>query len=80
MEFRCYSPPNRLGVYRGPELCRIAGISYRQLDYWARTGLMQPSLAAAAGSGSQRLYSRDDLVFALAIRRLLVLGVSLRSI
>jgi DNA-binding transcriptional MerR regulator len=80
MAFRTLAPPNRSGAYRGPALCRIAGISYRQLDYWARTGLLQPSISAAAGSGSQRLYSRADLLFALAIRRLLVLGVSLQSI
>lgn len=80
MEFRSLPPPNRSGAYRGPQLCRIAGVSYRQLDYWDRTGLLRPSLATAAGSGSQRLYSRDDLVFALTIRRLLVLGVSLQSI
>jgi MerR-like DNA binding protein len=80
VELRTLAPPNRSGAYRGPALCRIAGISYRQLDCWARTGLLTPSVSAGAGSGSQRLYSRDDLAFALAIRRLLVLGVSLRNI
>jgi DNA-binding transcriptional MerR regulator len=79
MEFH-RDAPNRSGAYRSPALQRIADISIRQLNYWDRTGLLTPSVAAAAGSGSQRLYSRDDVVFALAIRRLLVLGVSLRSI
>ena len=46
--------------YRGPVACSAAGITYRQLDYWARTGLLQPSIRAARGSGSQRLYSFKD--------------------
>ena len=41
--------------YRGPTACAAAGITYRQLDYWARTGLVEPSVRAAHGSGSQRL-------------------------
>ena len=41
--------------YRGPTACSAAGITYRQLDYWARTGLVEPSVRAAHGSGSQRL-------------------------
>ena len=40
--------------YRGPQVCAIVGITYRQLDYWARTGLLRPSLVDAKGSGSQR--------------------------
>jgi hypothetical protein len=43
--------------YRGAVAARAAGISYRQLDYWARTELVQPTVRGAAGSGSQRLYS-----------------------
>lgn len=43
--------------YRGSIACTIAGISYRQLDYWARTELVMPTIQTAAGSGSQRLYS-----------------------
>ncbi|MGH3263935.1 MAG: MerR family transcriptional regulator, partial [Trebonia sp.] len=42
--------------YRGPTACTAAGITYRQLDYWARTGLVEPSVRAAQGSGTQRLY------------------------
>ena len=48
--------PQELG-YRGPQVCKIVGISYRQLDYWARTDLVRPSLADARGSGTQRRYS-----------------------
>jgi hypothetical protein len=49
--------------YRGPTVCKVVGITYRQLDYWARTSLVVPSIRAATGSGSQRLYSfRDVLV------------------
>ena len=43
--------------FGGPEVCRIVGITYRQLDYWARTGLVEPSVRGATGSGTQRLYS-----------------------
>ena len=50
------APSNRVG-YRGPTACTAAGITYRQLDYWARTGLVDPSIRSATGSGSQRLYS-----------------------
>ncbi|MFE6918918.1 MerR family transcriptional regulator, partial [Streptomyces rubiginosohelvolus] len=42
--------------YRGPTACAAAGITYRQLDYWARTGLVEPSVRPAYGSGTQRLY------------------------
>ncbi|MBW3659628.1 MAG: MerR family transcriptional regulator, partial [Actinobacteria bacterium] len=48
--------------YRGPTVCKIVGITYRQLDYWARTELVTPSVQEAQGSGSQRLYSFDDVV------------------
>jgi DNA-binding transcriptional MerR regulator len=56
------------------------GISYRQLDYWARTGLLTPSVKDAGGSGTQRLYSFQDLVLLRTIRNLLDAGVSLQSI
>src|SRR2546430_13219851 len=48
--------------YRGPQVCKIVGITYRQLDYWARTELVRPSLADARGSGTQRRDSHRDLV------------------
>ena len=66
--------------YRVPEVCRIVGISYRQLDYWARTGLVAPSVREAGGSGTQRLYSFQDMVLLRTIKNLLDTGVSLQSI
>ena len=66
--------------YRGPQTCKIVGISYRQLDYWARTGLVRPGLRDAKGSGTQRLYTFRDLVHLRVIRNLLDAGVSLPKI
>lgn len=66
--------------YRGPVACRAAGITYRQLDYWARTGLIEPSVRGAAGSGSQRLYSFRDILVLKVVKRLLDTGVSLQNI
>jgi DNA-binding transcriptional MerR regulator len=66
--------------YRGVTACHAAGISYRQLDYWARTGLVAPSVRSAAGSGSQRLYSFRDIVVLKVVKRLLDAGVSLQNI
>ena len=65
--------------FRGPQVCGIVGISYRQLDYWDRTDLISPSLAKATGSGSQRLYSYGDLVELKVIKQLLDAGVNLRQ-
>lgn len=65
--------------YRGPQVCSIVGITYRQLDYWARTGLMHPSITEARGSGSQRVYSYSDLLQLKVIKRLLDSGVSLQA-
>jgi len=67
------------GGFRGPQVCAIVGITYRQLDYWARTGLLHPSISRARGSGSQRLYSYSDLVQLKVIKRLLDSGVSLQA-
>jgi DNA-binding transcriptional MerR regulator len=66
-------------VYRGPQVCSIVGITYRQLDYWARTGLLLPSITEARGSGSQRVYSYSDLLQLKVIKRLLDSGVSLQA-
>jgi DNA-binding transcriptional MerR regulator len=66
--------------YRGPTACAAAGISYRQLDYWARTELVVPSVRSAAGSGSQRLYSFKDVLVLKVVKRLLDTGVSLQNI
>ena len=65
--------------YRGPQVCQLVGISYRQLDYWARTGLLRPSLAEAKGSGTKRRYSYRDLLELKVIKRLLDAGVSLQA-
>lgn len=65
--------------FRGPQVCGIVGITYRQLDYWDRTGLSRPSLAKARGSGSQRLYSYRDLLELKVIKQLLDGGVNLRQ-
>ena len=70
--------PEQLG-YRGPQVCKLVGISYRQLDYWARTDLVRPSLADARGSGTQRSYSYRDLVRLKVIKNLLDAGVKLQT-
>ncbi len=66
--------------YRGLTACAAAGITYRQLDYWARTGLVQPSVRGATGSGSQRLYGFTDILVLKIVKRLLDTGVSLQQI
>ena len=66
--------------YRGPVACAAAGITYRQLDYWARTGLVVPSVRDAAGSGSQRLYGFRDILILRIVKRLIDTGVSLPNI
>jgi DNA-binding transcriptional MerR regulator len=71
--------PDEVG-YRGPTACAAAGITYRQLDYWARTGLVEPSVRAAHGSGSQRLYSFRDILVLKVVKRLLDTGISLQQI
>ena len=71
--------PRPEGAFRGPQVCTIVGITYRQLDYWARTDLLRPSISEARGSGTQRLYSYRDLLELKVIKRLLDAGLSLRS-
>ena len=66
--------------YRGPTACKAAGITYRQLDYWARTGLVEPSVRSATGSGTQRLYGFQDILVLKVVKRLLDTGVSLQQI
>ena len=66
--------------YRGATACVAAGITYRQLDYWARTGLVEPTIKNAAGSGSQRLYGFRDILVLKIVKRLLDTGVSLQNI
>ena len=71
--------PHDLG-YRGPTACNAAGITYRQLDYWARTGLVEPTVRGATGSGTQRLYGFRDILVLKVVKRLLDTGVSLQNI
>lgn len=71
--------PENEGGFRGPQVCNIVGITYRQLDYWARTDLLRPSISDARGSGTQRLYAYTDLLQLKVIKQLLDAGVSLRS-
>jgi DNA-binding transcriptional MerR regulator len=66
--------------YRGPTACSTAGITYRQLDYWARTGLVEPSVRSAHGSGTQRLYSFRDILVLKVVKRLLDTGISLQQV
>lgn len=66
--------------YRGAVAARAAGITYRQLDYWARTELVQPTVRGAKGSGSQRLYGFRDILVLKVVKRLLDTGVSLQQI
>jgi DNA-binding transcriptional MerR regulator len=64
--------------YSGPQVCRLVGITYRQLDYWARTGLLTPTLATAKGSGSKRRYDYTDVLEVKVIKSLLDSGISLQ--
>jgi DNA-binding transcriptional MerR regulator len=74
-------PPSPEDVgYRGPTACMAAGITYRQLDYWARTKLVEPSVRPASGSGSQRLYGFRDILALKVVKRLLDTGISLQQI
>lgn len=66
--------------YRGATACSAAGITYRQLDYWARTDLVVPSIRSAGGSGTQRLYGFRDILVLKIVKRLLDAGVSLQNI
>jgi DNA-binding transcriptional MerR regulator len=66
--------------YRGPQACKIVGITYRQLDYWTRTGLVMPSVQEATGSGSQRLYSFNDLLQLKVVKSLTDAGASLQKV
>jgi DNA-binding transcriptional MerR regulator len=66
--------------YRGATACSAAGITYRQLDYWARTGLVEPGIRTASGSGTQRLYGFRDILVLKIVKRLLDAGVSLQNI
>jgi DNA-binding transcriptional MerR regulator len=66
--------------FSGTKAAGVVGISYRQLDYWARTDLVRPSLCDASGSGSRRLYSYRDLLELRVIKSLLDAGIKLESV
>jgi DNA-binding transcriptional MerR regulator len=66
--------------YSGTQTAKVVGISYRQLDYWARTDLIRPSLTDATGSGSRRLYSYNDLLELKTIKKLLDAGIKLEQV
>ncbi|MDR2896614.1 MAG: MerR family transcriptional regulator [Propionibacteriaceae bacterium] len=66
--------------FRGPVACSVAGITYRQLDYWARTDLVVPQIRSAEGSGTQRLYSFRDILALKVIKKLIDAGISLQQI
>src|ERR1700709_2841315 len=68
--------PDGASGYLGPTACRVVDIMSRQLDYWARTGLVVPSIRSAAGSGTQRLYSFKDILVLKIVKRLLDTGLS----
>ncbi|MDQ2754751.1 MAG: MerR family transcriptional regulator [Actinomycetota bacterium] len=70
---------DRIESFRGPEVCKLVDITYRQLDYWARTDLLCPSISAARGSGTRREYSYTDLVELKVIKRLINGGLSLQA-
>ncbi|MFJ9775969.1 MerR family transcriptional regulator [Kitasatospora sp. NPDC101157] len=74
------APTSELLGFRGPTACAAAGITYRQLDYWARTGLLEPSVRTAYPATSQRLYSFRDVLLLKIVKRLLDAGVSLQNI
>ncbi|GAA1266641.1 hypothetical protein GCM10009665_64520 [Kitasatospora nipponensis] len=74
------TPSSDLLGYRGPTACAAAGITYRQLDYWARTGLLEPSVRTAYPATAQRLYSFRDILVLKIVKRLLDAGVSLQNI
>lgn len=66
--------------YRGSVASRVAGITYRQLDYWARKQIVEPSITPSHGSGSRRLYSFKDVVTLAVSKRLLDAGVNLQNV
>src|ERR1044072_4675133 len=66
--------------FRGPQVCKIVGITYRQLDYWARTDLIRPSIADASGSGSRRGDPYQDLLELKIVKQLLDAGIKLEMV
>jgi len=75
-----HNPGESVEGYRGATAAAAAGITYRQLDYWARTEFVVPTIQPAQGSGSQRLYSFRDILVLKLVKRLLETGISLQQI
>ena len=73
------SIPDDAAGFSGKQACEIVGISYRQLDYWDRQGVVCPSLQPAHGSGTQRRYSYRDLVRLRVVKSILDAGVTLKN-
>src|SRR5882724_2751329 len=73
-------PTPRERGFRGPQVCSIVGITYRQLDYWARTDLVRPSITDAKGSGTRRAYSYRNLLELKIIKQLLDAGIRLEVV
>lgn len=80
VEQRAAVKEDAMDSIRAPRFCTLAGITYRQMDYWARTGLLVPSTAAAKGSGTWRGYSVQDVRIARVVKGLLDAGCSLPRI
>ncbi len=74
------SPPEGFSGYSGNQAASVVGITYRQLDYWARTDLVRPSITEARGSGSRRLYSYRNLLELRMVKSLLDAGIKLESV
>jgi DNA-binding transcriptional MerR regulator len=74
------STMERTITYSSADVARIARVTYRQVDYWDRFGVLRPSVLPADGSGTRRRYSEDDLIRAKVISLLLTAGVSLQRV
>ena len=66
--------------YQASTACRAAGITYRQLDYWTRSGLVEPGIRAEQEPGSRQLYGFRDILILKVVKRLLDTGISLQQI
>ena len=66
--------------YTGPEVCKITGITYRQLDHWTTSSLINASIRNLKGSGFHRIYSFQDIIQIKLVNKLREAGVSLQKI
>lgn len=65
-------------VFSSPEVCRLAGITYRQLDYWCRTGVITP-MRVSDGSGMPRRWATKQVDIIRVLGRLSALGVCMQA-